>query len=131
MKLFDTLYYAIYRFGRSIGQPRLQAKACAGNFMPMFFMMAAFCLNVVVGYKWYPSILPPKNFRPTFIALVIAVLAASYMVYGGGKGRGERIISAYEKSKSQNFYVWLGAIFSIVSVSSPVWIYFVWRATLK
>jgi hypothetical protein len=129
MKLFDALYYSIYRFGRSIGQPHLQAKACAGNFLPFFFMMAGFCLYVIFASKWSPSILPTKSFKPEFVALGIGVLIVSYIIYVK-RGRGQRIISKYEQLKDQKRYIWFGAIFTAVAVSSPVWLYLVWRAVL-
>jgi len=109
MKLLDALYYSIYRFGRSIGQPHLQAKACAGNFMPFFFMAAGFCIYVIFASKWCPSILPPRGFKPEFLALCIGVLVVSYIIYVK-RGRGQQIISEYEQSKDQRRYIWFGAI---------------------
>jgi hypothetical protein len=129
MKLFDVLYYAMYRFGRNIGQPHLQAKACAGNFMPLFFVLTAFCLYCVLAPKWFPGMLPHKNFKPYFIGLTVSVLIASFFVYVK-RGRGQKIISEYEKLGNQRFYFWLGAIFSFATVSCPVWMYLIWRATI-
>ncbi len=127
--MLDALYYSIYRFGRSIGQPRSQAKACAGNFLPFFFMMVGFCLYVILASKWCPRLLPPKGFKQEFQGLVIGVLIVSYIFFVK-RGRGQRIISEYEQLKDQKRYIWFGAIFSAVAVSSPVWIYLVWRAVL-
>jgi hypothetical protein len=97
--------------------------------MPLFFAMTAFGLYIVLAFKYFPRLLPPKDFKPIFVGLIVAVLIMSYIVFVK-QGRGNRIISEYEKSKSQKFYFWLGAIFSIASVSSPVWLFLAWRWVL-
>lgn len=129
MKIFDTLYYAIYRFGRSIGQPHYQAKACAGTFMPAFFYLSGFFFYIVLMHKLGPKLLPPKNFKPIFEAGAVIILIISYIIYVK-KGRGERVISKHEKSKNQFSYICLGAAFSIFTVSLPVLMWFVLRAIL-
>lgn len=129
MKLFDTLYYSIYSFGRSIRQPHLQAKALAGICMPAFFISAGFFLYCIVTYKLDPKLFPPKNFKAGFEGLGAAVFILSYIFYVR-TGRGQRIISEYEKSKNQRIYVWLGAIFSLITVSLPISMWFLLRAIM-
>lgn len=127
MKPFDTLYYAIYRFGRSIGQPHTQADACAGIWMPTFFILTGFYLYFILMYKLDPRLVPHKNIKLGLEGVAVVVWIVSYIVYGK---RGKRIISEYGKSKNQKFYVWLGAIFSIVTVSLPVLMWFLLRAIM-
>jgi hypothetical protein len=129
MKLFDTLYYAIYRLGRSIGQPEMQAKSCAVIFMPTFFVLTVFFLSFTLIYKWDSSILPHKGIKPYLVGIGVVVFIVSHIIYHK-KGRGQRIISEYGKSKNQKFYVWLGAIFSIVTISLPIWMWLLWRAIM-
>jgi hypothetical protein len=78
-------------------------------------------------YKLDPRLLPHKNFKPIFEGFGVVVFIASYIIYGK---RRKRIISEYGKLKNQKFYVWLGAIFSIVTVSLPVWLWFLLRAIM-
>jgi hypothetical protein len=127
MKIFDILYYAIYRFGRSIGQPDTQADACAGIIIPSFLVLSGFFLSFILLYKLDPRILPHKNLKLGLEGVAVVAFIVSYIIYGK---RGRRIISEYEKSKNQKFYVWLGAIFSIVTVSLPVSMWFLLRAIM-
>lgn len=127
MKFFDTLYYAVYCFVRSIGKPHRHADACAGIFMPSFFMMSGFIIYYILAFKWYPKLLPPKNGKPVFEGLVVAVWVISFVFYGK---RGPRIILEYGKSKNQKFYIWLGGIFLTVTISFPVLMWFLLRAIM-
>ncbi|HEY1717944.1 MAG TPA: hypothetical protein VGH42_06570 [Verrucomicrobiae bacterium] len=127
MKFFDTLYYAVYRFGRSIGQPDTQADATATIWMPTFFILAGFYLYFILVYKLDPRLLPHKSLKPIVEGIGVVVFIASYFIYGK---RGKRIIKEYGKSKNQKYYVWLGAIFLIVGLSLPVLMWFLLRAIM-
>jgi hypothetical protein len=127
MRVFDILYYSVYRFGRSIGQPHLQAKACAGGFVPAFFVLVGLFLPFTLVYKSCPTMLPHKDIKPGLVGALLVALIISYIIYVK-KGRGKQIISEYEQSKNQKLYLWLGAIFSVVTVSCPVWMGFLWVA---
>jgi hypothetical protein len=106
----------------------MQAKACAEIFMPAFFVLAGFFLSFILMNKLYPKILPHKNIKVGLQGVAVVVWIISYFIYG--KGRGKQVILEYGKSKNQNFYVWLGAIFSIVTVSFPLLMWFVLRAIM-
>lgn len=121
-KVLDTLYYAVYRFGRSLRQPHFQAKACAGGIVPAFFLWTLLWLYVTVTFIWHPAALPSPRFKPAFIALVVGALIASYSFYGR-RGRGECIISEYKRAENQRLYVWLGGVLSTITVSFPVLIW--------
>jgi hypothetical protein len=128
MKVFDILYYAVYRFGRSIGQPETQADSCAGIFMPAFCYLAAFYLYCILAFKLAPNLLPPRNFKPVFLAGAVLIFIASFFIFGK---RRKHILAEYGKSKNQRFYIWLGGIFSAVGVSLPVLMWFLLRAILS
>jgi hypothetical protein len=130
MRILDTLYYSVYRFGRSLGQPHLQAKAIAGGIVPVFFVMAAFFLSFTWMSKWCPRMLPHKNIKSGGQCVLAAVLILTYFIYVK-KGVGNRIISEYENLKNQKPYVWLGAVFSLLTLSSPVLMGLLWRVILK
>jgi hypothetical protein len=129
VKLFDTLYYSVYRFGRSIGQPHFQAKACALIFVPLFFLLATlyFCYTLVFKFHW--TIVPHRGIKPWVEGLMIVIWIIAHIIYVK-KGRGQRVIADLEKSKSQNFYIFLGATFSVITLLLPVLIFFLWRAIL-
>ena len=129
MKIFDILYYAVYCFGRRIGQRNQDARACAGTVMPLFFTMSGFFVYCILMSKLDPKLLPPKSFKPGFLGLVVFIWIVSFIIFEI-KGHGQRIIPEFEKSKNQIVYLWLGAIFSVVTISLPVLMWFLLRAIM-
>jgi hypothetical protein len=127
MKIFDTIYYAIYRFGRSLGQPDGQADATASIFMPTFFYLVVFTLYFISMSQIDRNMLPTKGFKQIFLGLAAVTFIASSVIYGK---RRKRVLSEYGRLKNQKIYVWLGAIFSIVTISLPIWVWFLLRAIL-
>jgi hypothetical protein len=72
--------------------------------------------------------LPTHNdIKPTLKGISIVVFIVSYVVYGK---RGKRIMSEYGKLKNQKLYIWLGAVFSAVTVSLPILMWLIFRAVL-
>ena len=117
MKIFDTLYYSIYRFGRSIGQPENQADACATLVLPLFFYSAGWSLYFTLAYKFDSLWFPPRSFKPVYLVILAFIFVVSFFVFGG---RRKHILSEYGKLKNQRIYIWLGAIFSAVTISLPL-----------
>jgi hypothetical protein len=78
--------------------------------MPLFFV-----LNGIVGYFLFTlvrgtRVIPLRIAEPYLIAICLLVFTVSYFVYEK-KGRGEKLIAEYQKTKNQRLYFWLGAIF--------------------
>ncbi len=128
MKIFDILYYAVYRFGRSIGQPDSQADGIATIFMPTFLYMAAVFLYCIPAERLAPSQFPPSGFRRDFLVGAVIVMVISFFVFGK---RRKMILAKYGKLKNQRFYIWLGAIYSAAGLSLPLVMWFVFRAVMK
>ena len=131
MALFDSLYYAMYGFCRKIGQKHVQAKGCTVVFMPMIFLLGAYFIYITILYKWFPQIAGQHSRADGWnMGLTIIVMIVSFRVYGGFGGRGDRIIKEYAKSKNQKAWLWLGGIYSVLTVSCPVLMWLGWRAIL-
>jgi hypothetical protein len=125
MKIFDSLYYAVYRFGRSIGQPELQANACATCFMPGFFYLASFYVYCLLAHKFAPHLLPPKGFKSDFLCGAVILMIISFFVF---RKRRKIILAKYGNATNQRFYIWLGAIFTTTGFLLPIFMWFLFRA---
>ena len=121
MKFLDTIYYSIYRFGRSIRQPETQADACATIVLPSFLYVVGWGFYIALACRcpslWYP----PRSFKPVFLGILVFLFVLSSFVFGA---RRKATLSEYGKLTNQRLYIWLGAIFSAVTVSWPVWTWF-------
>ena len=110
MRIFDAMYHGIYCFSRGLRNSPIEAASWAGIWMPFFFVG-----NGIVGYFLFTVVrgtrmIPRRVAGPYLIAILLLVFTISYFVYEK-KGRGEMVISEYQKTKSQRLYFWLGAIF--------------------
>jgi hypothetical protein len=130
MNIIDTIYYSIYRFGRSIGQPKLQAKAIANMLPPTSFVLVVYSVSYTLAYKFRPTMLRHVLNRSYFEGILVVLYVVSFIVYVR-KGRGQRIISKYEKFSDQRYYTYVGAAFSILTLVLPILTYFLWRLILK
>jgi hypothetical protein len=127
MKIYDVIYYSVYRFGRSIGQPETQADSIAALFIPIFFYLAAFYLYCLFAYKFAPHLLPPRGFKPVFMSGAVLLMVVSFFISGK---RRKHILAEFSKSKHQRLYVWFGGIFSAAGISLPLLYCFTLRAVL-
>ena len=71
--------------------------------------------------------LPSKTAKPYLVGLMVVLISVSYVIYEK-QGRGDRIISEYEKAKNQKRYLWLGAVFTFGTFFCPMWLFLLLRA---
>ena len=109
MKILDLVYYAIYRFTVSIPrQGHLGARACAGACLPYFILVDGMFLYYVLTLALHVKMLPHNKAIPWIVGLYSFGLVLVFIVYER-KGRGQRIVAGWERTKSKRLYFWLGA----------------------
>jgi hypothetical protein len=110
VKILDAMYYGVYCFSRRLKNAPMEAESWACIWMPFFFVG-----NGIVGYFLYTAVrgtrmVPRRIAGPYLIGICMLLFAVSYFVYEK-KGRGEKLIAEYQKTKNQRLYFWLGGFF--------------------